>query len=83
MDTILLIIGTLIILWLVFELALRKARGEGYRAGYREAQRQVPTNHQSGDTAHGCITALAVIGFLSVCGFFFYIGLAISASAGS
>ena len=81
MDTILLIIGVLIILGLALEVVSLKVRREGYREGYREAQRQVPTNHQGDDTARGCITALAVIGFITVCGFFFYIGLAVSAGA--
>lgn len=75
MHTLLLIIGGLVILWLVIKVALLSARLEGFR----EAQQQVNNGYYGNGTGYGWLKVFAVIGFLTVCGLCFYMGLAASA----
>lgn len=77
MRTILLITSGLVILWLVIKVALLNARLEGFR----EAQQQVGNGYYGNSTSYGWLKIFAVIGFLTVCGLCFYVGLAASAGA--
>ena len=80
MDNIILYImitGGLIVVWLIIKVALLNARLEGHR----EAQQRMINGDYDNGTGYGWLKVLAAIGFLTVCGLCFYIGLAISAWA--
>jgi hypothetical protein len=72
MDVILIIIG-LVIAALLIRVATLKARMIGYRdAATQILQYQADTNAKNSNI--GCSSILAVVGFLAICAFIFYLG---------
>jgi hypothetical protein len=71
------ITGGMIITGLLIRIALLNARLEGHR----DAQQLLANGNNDNNVGYGCLRVLAIIGFLTVCGLCFYIGLAASAWA--
>jgi hypothetical protein len=73
MDSIIVIfIGGLVVVGLVIRIAMLNARLDGFR----EAQQQINNGNYNDRTGWGCLKIFAAIGFLTVCGLCFYLGLA-------